>query len=66
MEQENMINEIISFVGKHHESTASIAVFRNILGSYPGEINETTLVELQNKLRETDPEEVESMYYIIR
>jgi hypothetical protein len=66
MEQENMINEIINFVGKYHESTASIAVFRNILGSYPGEINETTLVELQNKLRQTDPEELESMYYIIK
>ncbi len=66
MVQENMISEIISFVGRHHESTASIAVFQRILGSYPGEINQEVLASLQDKLQFADPEEVESLYYIIK
>ncbi len=61
-----MINEIMSFLGQHHESTASIAVFRRILGSYPGEINRETLAQLQDKLQDADLEEVESLYYIIK
>ena len=29
-----MINQIINFVQQHHESTASRAVYRRMLGSY--------------------------------
>ncbi len=66
MVQENMINEIVCFVGQHHESTASITVFQRILGTYPGEINQEVLASLQDKLQLADPDEVEFLYYIIK
>lgn len=66
MAEDKMINEIINFVGKYQESTASIAVFRRILGSYPERINQETLAHLQEKLRLADPDEVESLYYIVK
>ncbi len=66
MVQEDMINEIVSFVGQHHESTASIAVFKRILGTYPEEINQEVLANLQDNLQVADPEEVETLYYIIK
>ncbi len=66
MVQEEMINEIVSFVGQHHESTASIAVCQRILGTYPGEIDQEVLDTLQDKLQVADPEEVESLFYIIK
>lgn len=66
MAEDKMINEIISFVGKYQESTASIAVFRRILGSYPEQINQETLADLQEKLRLADPDEVESLYFIVK
>ncbi|NLX90664.1 MAG: hypothetical protein GXZ07_03580 [Firmicutes bacterium] len=66
MEQENMINQIINFVQQHHESTASRAVYRRMLGSYPGAFNRNALSELRNSLETANPEEIESLYYIIK
>ncbi len=63
---EDMIEEIVNFVGQHQESTASLSVYRRILGSHPSHINQETLSELRRGLAEADPEEVESCYYIIK
>lgn len=66
MEQENMIEQIINFVQQHHESTASQAVYRRILGSYPGAFDRDILSNLRNSLEAANPEEIESLYYIIK
>lgn len=66
MEQENMVNQIIDFVQQHHESTASRAVYRRILGSYPGSFDYNALSDLRDGLEAAHPEEIESLYYIIK
>ncbi len=66
MEQNNMINQIFNFVQQNHESTASRAVYRRILGSYPGNFDRNTLSDLRDGLEAADPEEIESLYYIIK
>jgi len=65
MDQDNMINQIVNFVQQHHESTASMAVYRRILGSYPGNFDHNTLSDLRDGLESAHPEEIESLYYII-
>lgn len=66
MDQEKMIKEIVSFVGQHQESTASIAVYRRIVGTYTNDINKEALSNLQKELETADPEEIENCYYIIK
>ncbi len=69
MVQENvdsMVKEIVDFVRQYQESTASIAVCRRMLGSYPGRIDQKMLSELQKRLRSAEPDELESCYYIIK
>jgi hypothetical protein len=65
MEQENMVNQIMSFVRQHHESTASRAVYRRILGSYPGFLDYDTLSNLRDGLEAAHLEEIEALYSII-
>ncbi|MGI5882802.1 MAG: hypothetical protein ACOX7L_07000 [Dethiobacteria bacterium] len=65
MGQENMVNQIISFVRQNHESTASRAVYRRILGSYPGSLDHDILTNLRDGLEAAQPEEVEALYSII-
>jgi len=66
MEQDSMINQIVNFVQQNHESTASRAVYRRILGSYPGNYDRNTLSDLRDGLEAANPEEIESLYYIIK
>lgn len=66
MNQKNMVEEIVDFVKHHQESTASIAVCRRILGAYSPQIDGSTLINLQKGLETVDPDEIESLYYIIK
>ena len=66
MEQSNMIKEIVDFVKHHHESTASVSVYRRILGVHPGETNRDIIYNLQKGLEDAEPDEIESCYYIIK
>ena len=61
MEQDLMINQIINFVKQNYESTASRAVYRRILGSYPGNFDRNTLSDLRDGLEAANPEEIESL-----
>ena len=66
MENYSMIDEIIDFVSQHKESTASVSVWRRILGFYPEEVNSSVLADLRNGLEKAEPDEVEACYYIIK
>lgn len=66
MNQNQMIQQIIAFVGQHQESQATRTVYRRILGSHPDKITRETLGNLQKRLEKADPEEVEACYYLIK
>jgi hypothetical protein len=53
-------------VKQHHESTASMAVYRRILGGYPGRSDRSSLTGLKQGLAAAGGEEIESLYYIIK
>ena len=61
-----MIKEIVDFVKHHHESTASVSVYRRILGVHPVEMNRDTIYNLQKGLEGAELDEIESCYYIIK
>lgn len=65
MEQEKMIDQIVSFVEQHRESQASVAVCRRILGHYPEELDQSILNDLRQGLERAGEDEVESCYYIV-
>lgn len=66
MEQTGMIQEIVSFVKHHHESTASVSVYRRILGVHPGAVNKEILYDLQKGLESAELDVIETCYYIIK
>ncbi len=66
MEHSNMIKEIVDFVRHHHESTATVSVYRRILGTHPGEFNRDIIYNLQKGLETAEPDEIESCYFIIK
>ncbi len=65
MEQGQMIEQILRFVGEHQESQASVAVCRRSLGYYPEELDRRTLTDLRQRLEDAGQDEVEACYYII-
>lgn len=65
IEQGNMIEKIVSFVGENQESQASVAICRRILGRYPEELDSGTLAKLQQGLEGAGQDEIEACYYIV-
>lgn len=59
------IDQILSFVGDHRESYASLAVCRRALDQGLASVTEPVLSELEHHLEQAPDDEVEAYYYII-
>lgn len=65
MDQNQMIEEILSFVEKHQESYATRNIYRRLLGNYPEKITANELENLNRELQTANPEEVEAYFYMV-
>ncbi len=65
-DRQTQIQEIIDFVRRHKSSYASQTVCARILGEDFMGINDETISELRSRLPESDTDELEACYYIIK
>ncbi|HEX6989426.1 MAG TPA: hypothetical protein VF282_08150 [Bacillota bacterium] len=64
--RQEMIDEILQFVSRHPDSTASLAVTRRILGEPPDRQGDDALRELRQRIDDADDGVLASLYDIIR
>ncbi len=65
-ERLKQIQEIVNFVAMHKHSHASLTVCTRILGDEFTGIDEQTIDNLRAKLPNTNSDEVEACYYLIK
>jgi len=61
-----MIDEILDFVSRHPDSTASLAVTRRILGEPAGRQDDDPVRELRRRIDGADDGVLASLYDIVR
>lgn len=66
MDELAKINEIVSFVARHPQSTASRRICREVMGRGTERFNEEFAAELTTGLREKDETSIDSYYSLIR
>jgi hypothetical protein len=65
-ERQKQIQEIVNFVARHKHSHASLTVCTRILGDEFTGIDDQTIDNLRARLPNTDSDELEACYYIIK
>jgi hypothetical protein len=60
------INEIINFVTKHPQSTASRRICREVLGAAMEHFNEEFALDLETGLHRNNEEQINAYYSLVR
>ena len=63
--REEVIQQIVSYLQAHPESTASLAVCRRALGFEPPRVDASLREELAARLQQMPDPELEACYYIV-
>lgn len=66
MERLKEINEIIDFVERYKESTASQIIMSRILGGYYSSVDDSVISELKNRISNANDDDIEACYYIVK
>lgn len=65
VDREAVIQQIVSYLREHPESTASLAVCRRALGFEPERVDDRIRQRLESRLHEVPEGELEAYYYIV-